>query len=63
MAKKINEQIEFLNPFDNGVNYEMFLASVPDGVEVSEHLKDKISNEQIEWLLNDLQIYKQSKNK
>lgn len=63
MAKKVNEELEFLNPFDKGVNYDMFLASVPDGVSIEKHLEGKITEEQMAFLLNDLSIYKQSKNK
>lgn len=61
MAKK--ESKEFLNPFDFGVNYEMFLDSIPDGISIEKHLEGKITEEQMTFLLNDLEIYKQSKNK
>lgn len=38
MAKnKTNE--DFLNPFDAGVNYKDFLASIPEGKTVEQHCK------------------------
>ena len=46
----MNAQKVFLNPFDRGVTYEQFLKSLPKGVSISNHLKGKCSQEQINWL-------------
>lgn len=54
MAKK---QIEFVNPFTPGVSYAQFLESIPEGTSVAEYCKGKITEEQIEWLINDLKHY------
>ena len=57
MAKnKTNE--DFLNPFYAGVNYKDFLASIPEGKTVEQHCKGKITDEQLEFLLQDLEHYK-----
>tara|TARA_R110000744_G_scaffold375581_1_gene489132 strand:+ start:580 stop:756 length:177 start_codon:yes stop_codon:yes gene_type:complete len=58
MAK--SKKVEFINPFDKGVTYEDFLKSLPKGKSISEHLKGKCSEQQIEWLKTEL---KQFKNK
>lgn len=56
MAKdKVTE--DFLNPFEAGVNYKDFLASIPDGKTVEQHCKGKITDEQLEFLLQDLKHY------
>jgi len=56
MAKnKVTEA--FLNPFDAGVNYKDFLASIPEGKTVEQHCKGKITDEQLEFLLQDLKHY------
>ena len=64
MAKKKpikKETTAFLNPFDAGVNYDMVLDSIPNGVSLEAHFKGKLSDEQIEWLKTDLKIYKLKK--
>lgn len=56
MAKnKVTE--DFLNPFDAGVNYKDFLASIPEGKTVEQHCKGKITDEQLEFLLQDLEHF------
>ena len=55
-----SKKIKFVNPFDKGVTYEGFLKSLPKGKSISEHLKGKCSEAQIEWLKTEL---KQFKNK
>lgn len=55
-----DKKVEFVNPFDRGVTYEQFLKSLPKGISISEHLKGKCSDQQIEWLKTEL---KQFKNK
>lgn len=49
---------KFLNPFSPGVTYEAFLKTLGKDETVAEHLKGKISDNQIKWLLNDLQNLK-----
>lgn len=56
MAKnKVTE--DFLSPFDKGVNYKDFLASIPEGKTVEQHCKGNITDEQLEFLLQDLEHY------
>ena len=55
-----SKKVAFVNPFDKGVTYEGFLKSLPKGKSISEHLKGKCSEIQIEWLKTEL---KQFKNK
>jgi len=52
---------KFLNPFSKGVTYEQFLKSVPKGKTVKDHLKGKCSKEQIEWLEDELNKFKNNK--
>ncbi len=54
----MNAQKVFLNPFDRGVTYEQFLKSLPKGVSISNHLKGKCSQEQINWLKTELKKFK-----
>ena len=49
---------KFLNPFDSGVTYVDFLASVPKGKSVEDYCKGNLEAEQIEWLLKDLEHVK-----
>lgn len=56
MAK---EQKEKINPFDAGVNYADFMEALGKST-VKEYCKDLLTDEQIEWLEKDLEIYKQS---
>lgn len=49
----------FVNPFDRGVTYEQFLKSLPKGKSISDHLKGKCTQEQIEWLKTELKQFKQ----
>ena len=59
MAKAITkEQKTFLNPFQSGVSYEQFLAAIPTGVTVEDYCKGELTQEQIDWLTTDLNIYK-----
>lgn len=52
-----------LNPFDAGVNYEDLQASFPKDVVLEKYYKDILTNDQIEWLKNDLEIYNNNKKK
>lgn len=58
MAKKQEQVQEFINPFAAGVSYKSFLEAIPEGVSVEDYCKDKLTPEQIEWLVNDLKHYK-----
>jgi len=49
---------KFVNPFDKGVTYADFLKSLPKGKTATEHLKDKCTTEQLEWLETELKQYK-----
>jgi hypothetical protein len=52
----------FCNPFESGVNYEMFVKALGTKT-VKTYCKNYLTNEQIEWLINDLKHYKLNKNK
>ncbi len=54
--------VNFVNPFDKGVNYEMFLKAIGSKT-IKTYCKGKLTIEQIEWLIEDLKHYKQNKNK
>jgi translation elongation factor EF-1beta len=60
MAKKetTNEVKDFVNPFEAGVNYKVFLEAVGE-MKVEDYCKDKLTEEQIDFLINDLKHYKQ----
>lgn len=49
---------KFVNPFDSGVTYADFLAAVPKGKTVEEYCNKQIEAEQLEWLLVELEIFK-----
>lgn len=49
--------VEFVNPFEAGVNYTQFLAAIPEGVTVEDYCKDKLTPEQIQWLTEDLKHF------
>jgi len=52
-----------INPFDAGVTYPEFLAAIPKDKTVKEYCKDILTEDQIEWLENDLKNYKQHNKK
>lgn len=58
MAKSEKQTSEFLNPFDKGVNYKMFLDAIPSGTTVKDFCKGHLTEEQINWLEEDLKHYK-----
>lgn len=45
------------NPFDEGVTYEQVVKEL-GSKSVSTYYKDMLTNEQIEWLTADLEVYK-----
>lgn len=50
---------EFLNPFEAGVTYEDFLESIPAKTSVEDYCKkNKLKEDQIKWLVEDLKNYK-----
>lgn len=60
MAKQ--KKIEsFVNPFNEGVSYEEFLKSIPNGITLKDYCKSELTKEQIEWLENDINHYKKNK--
>lgn len=52
----------FCNPFEPGINYDIFLKALGTKT-VKLYCKGKLTDEQIEWLINDLKHYKLNKNK
>ena len=56
--KRKVEKVKFVNPFDKGVTYEMFINSLPEGVNLDEYLKGKCDPEQIVWLKEELNKFK-----
>lgn len=55
MEKEVNK--DFVNPFDKGVTYDIFLRAV-GSKKVEDYCKGKLTQEQIEFLVNDLKHYK-----
>lgn len=51
----------FLNPFENGVTYEEFLKAIPKGKTVEEYCKGKIEGDDLNWLVEEIEIYKKIK--
>ena len=47
---------DFINPFNEGVNYITFLEAVGKKT-VEEYCKGKLTDEQLEWLVNDLKHF------
>lgn len=65
MAKKNNEsgedtntekKMDFVNPFDAGVNYDQFTEAMGDKT-LKEYCDGKLTAEQFDWLENDLKHY------
>lgn len=56
MAKE-NTNTEFVNPLSEGVNYKDFLGAIPKGVTVEDYCKGKLTEDQINWLVEDLKYY------
>ena len=58
---EVEETIEVkTNPFDEGVTYDQVIEELGNK-SVSTYYKDMLTNEQIEWLTNDLEVYKNNK--
>lgn len=58
VKKMVEETIEAkTNPFDEGVTYEQVVKEL-GSKSVSTYYKDMLTNEQIEWLTADLEVYK-----
>lgn len=60
MAKE--NKIAFVNPFEAGINYKTFLEAIPEKTSVKDYCKGNLTDEQIEWLENDLSHYLKTKN-
>ena len=58
MAKKEKSKPKFINPFTKGVTYEQFLNALPKDKTVAEYLKGKCTDEQIQWLENEIKQFK-----
>ena len=54
MAKQKTDSVEFVNPFESGVDYKTFLDACGGKSNVASYCEGKLSKEQIEWLENDL---------
>lgn len=57
MAKQKTELVEFVNPFESGVDYKKFLDACGGKTNVASYCEGKLSKEQIEWLINDLKNF------
>ena len=60
MAKQESKTEVVVNPFESGVSYKVFLDALGSN-KVEDYLKDVCSKEQIEWLIEDLKLYKNNK--
>tara|TARA_R110000772_G_scaffold137101_2_gene245950 strand:- start:202 stop:384 length:183 start_codon:yes stop_codon:yes gene_type:complete len=57
MAKQQIKESKFVNPFEQGVDYDVFLKAV-GSKSVSEYCKGKLTDSEIEWLKEDLKLIK-----
>lgn len=55
-------KVDNTNPFNEGVTYESFLKELK-GKNVKTFLKDKCTDEQIDWIETELEHYKNNKTK
>ena len=53
----MSEEVKFLNPFDAGVTYAEFQKALGKK-SVAEYCKGKLTQDQIDWLENELSILK-----
>ena len=53
--EKEEKEIKFLNPFDKGVTYVEFKKALGKK-SIAEYCKGKLSQDQIDWLENELSI-------
>lgn len=58
---KEKKESKFLNPFDSGVSYADFLASIPKGKSIEEHCKGILTQEEIEFLNTEIELIKNNK--
>ena len=49
---------KFVNPFDKGVSYADFLKSMPNGKTVRQHLRNKCTPEEIDWIESEIKTLK-----
>jgi hypothetical protein len=56
MAKQVKPK--FVNPFDEGVTYADFLKSLPNGKTVRQHLRNKCTPEEIDWIESEIKTLK-----
>lgn len=55
---KVIAKSVFLNPFNKGVSYAEFLASIPKGKTIEEYCNKQITKEELEFLIEDLKHLK-----
>lgn len=58
---KEKKESKFLNPFDSGVSYTDFLASIPKDKSIEEHCKGILTQEDIEFLNTEIKLIKNNK--
>lgn len=58
--KKNTDKKAKINPFDIGVSYDDFLKELAEA-DLRKYCENILSEEQIDWLENDIKIYKQHK--
>lgn len=54
---KAKENTVFVNPFENGINYDTFLKAVGSST-IADYCKNNLTKEQIQWLENDIKLIK-----
>jgi len=55
-----DKKIDASNPFNKGVTYDMFLESLGKQ-KLETFLKDKCSDDEINWIKKELEEYKKNK--
>jgi len=54
-AEVTKKDIEFVNPFDRGITYDVFLKA-KGNKSIEDYCKDKLTNEQIEFLKTEIEL-------
>ena len=58
MTEEIENTASFLNPFDEGVSYADFKKALGKN-SLAQYCKGKLTNDQINWLENELSLLKE----
>jgi hypothetical protein len=53
----------FLNPFTAGVTYDDFVKAIPSGKTVAEYCKGKLTEDEINWISEEVENFKKNKKK